>query len=60
MKVNRDKKFYFIVALNYDEIRNVLIQNDFVEFRDFANGLLFMPEINLQIPVSTSQIFKDI
>lgn len=55
----RGKKFYFILTVDYGNVRNILLQNNFVDGQDFINAMLFLPEMN-DIPVSSHSIFRDI
>ena len=59
MNVSRGKKFYFILTLDYVNVRNILIQNNFVDGQDFTNAMIFLPELN-DVPVSSYTIFRDI
>ena len=40
MNASRGKKFYFILTLDYGNIRNILLKNNFIDGQDFINAMI--------------------
>lgn len=58
MRETANMRVAFIFVAEYDLVRNILIQNDFVEEEDFINGIWIFPD-NVAVPFNSNFVIRE-